>query len=148
MLNYLIWADQKVFVFIDQLNEKALDFRLQPNGISIRETLIHIAEDHWEWYQDLRKNYDKNIPNFRKMTPNALRDRIFKNNARWLEIFNNPSQESWIITRNGKNRTMSIDELVFHICNHATYHRGQLAMKLRLLGKDIPYLDYVPYRFE
>lgn len=148
MLNYLIWADQKIFVFIDQLKEKDLDFRIQPNGISIRESLIHVAEDHWEWYQDLRKNHDGDIPNFREMNLKALRDCIFQNNERWLEIFNSSPQKSWKITRNGKNRTISIDEFVFHICNHASYHRGQLAMKLRLLGKEIPYLDYVPYRFD
>jgi uncharacterized damage-inducible protein DinB len=41
---------------------------------------------------------------------------------------------------------MTFDEILFHLVNHATYHRGQIVMGLRILGKDVVMTDYVPYR--
>ena len=50
-----------------------------------------------------------------------------------------------IDTRKAKLR-ITFDEILFHLVNHATYHRGQIVMALRILGKDVVMTDYVPHR--
>jgi uncharacterized damage-inducible protein DinB len=43
---------------------------------------------------------------------------------------------------------LHLEEMLFNIINHATYHRGQIVTLLRLLGKDVVMTDYVPYLLE
>jgi uncharacterized damage-inducible protein DinB len=47
---------------------------------------------------------------------------------------------------NGKIVTIDLDEMIFHLVNHYTYHRGQIVMGLRILGENVQMTDYVPYR--
>jgi uncharacterized damage-inducible protein DinB len=37
-------------------------------------------------------------------------------------------------------------DLLLHVVNHSTYHRGQAAMLLRALGAVAPETDFVVYR--
>ena len=41
----------------------------------------------------------------------------------------------------GGEGCMSREEMMLHVVNHATYHRGQVASKLRLLGLAPPITD-------
>ena len=43
---------------------------------------------------------------------------------------------------------LNMEEMVFNIINHATYHRGQIVLLLRQLGKSVDATDYVPYLVE
>ena len=43
---------------------------------------------------------------------------------------------------------LPLEEMVFNIINHATYHRGQIVTLLRRLGKYVTPTDYVPYLLE
>jgi len=40
---------------------------------------------------------------------------------------------------------LTLEEMIFNIINHATYHRAQIVTLLRILGKDVTMTDYVPY---
>jgi len=39
--------------------------------------------------------------------------------------------------------TNTIEEILMHVCNHGTYHRGQLAKMLKLAGYVPPVTDYI-----
>jgi uncharacterized damage-inducible protein DinB len=39
-------------------------------------------------------------------------------------------------------------DLIRHVVNHSTYHRGQLATQLRQLGQIPPATDFIVYRRE
>jgi len=66
---------------------------------------------------------------------------------KWRKATENRYIESFEDERDGKTVMISIDEMYFHLVNHFTYHRGQIAMGLKMLGKDVPMTDYIPYRF-
>ncbi len=44
---------------------------------------------------------------------------------------------------NGDTDTRPLGELMRHVVNHATYHRGQVVTMLRQLGRSPPSTDYV-----
>lgn len=46
----------------------------------------------------------------------------------------------------GQSFTNSLQDILWHIVNHSTYHRGQIAAALRALGYDPPATDYIFYR--
>ncbi|GAG55918.1 unnamed protein product, partial [marine sediment metagenome] len=43
---------------------------------------------------------------------------------------------------------INYEEILFHLVNHATYHRGQIVVGLRTLGKEVVMTDYVPHRIQ
>jgi uncharacterized damage-inducible protein DinB len=46
----------------------------------------------------------------------------------------------------GKDSENTIGDILTHIINHSTYHRGQIAQLLRQSGKQPPKTDYIAYR--
>jgi uncharacterized damage-inducible protein DinB len=67
-----------------------------------------------------------------------------------LIIINSPDLENVINYSNSKAQffTNSIRDILFHIINHSTYHRGQIAMELRTGQIDPVVTDYILYRRE
>jgi uncharacterized damage-inducible protein DinB len=48
-------------------------------------------------------------------------------------------------TFNGAEAANPIGELIRHVVNHSTYHRGQVAMRIRQLGDQPPSTDYIAW---
>lgn len=46
----------------------------------------------------------------------------------------------------GKNFSNSVQEILFHISNHSTHHKGQLISDLRSCGMEPPVTDYIFYK--
>ncbi|MEM1135394.1 MAG: DinB family protein [Bacteroidota bacterium] len=46
----------------------------------------------------------------------------------------------------GLTFTNSVRDMLFHIANHATHHRGQIVLEMRQQGLEPPVTDYIFYR--
>jgi uncharacterized damage-inducible protein DinB len=46
----------------------------------------------------------------------------------------------------GDTYTNSVQEILFHIINHSTYHRGQIMAQLRESGLEAISTDYIFYK--
>lgn len=49
-------------------------------------------------------------------------------------------------TQTGKVFCHKVNELLFQIVNHSTYHRGQIAVEFRRLGVEPLFTDYIYYK--
>lgn len=49
-------------------------------------------------------------------------------------------------TMGGKKFSNSVRNILFHVINHSTYHRGQLALEFRKHGLDPLRSDYIAYK--
>jgi uncharacterized damage-inducible protein DinB len=67
--------------------------------------------------------------------------------AKWIDLIDNRSVDEYQDERDERTVKLQFDEMFFHLVNHFTYHRGQIVMGLRMLGKETPMTDYVPFRF-
>lgn len=65
-----------------------------------------------------------------------------------IEILENDDLERVVVYQNskGENYNNSVRDILFHIVNHSTYHRGQLAMDFRNTGIDPVVSDYIFYK--
>jgi len=148
MSAYLFWADSTIWNIVQSLSDEEYSRDLYENGGSIQRRYAHLAEDLREWYfdwigQTLGEELDfmsmprevvlKSINEYTKM----FTDMVEKRTINYLEM--DTGEEKLRIT---------FDEILFHLVNHATYHRGQIVMGLRILGKDVVMTDYVPYRIQ
>jgi len=107
-----------------------------------------IPDLDYEWYFDwIGQDYGE-VPDFMSMS----RDEVFKSINEYSKMFTDMIEKRTVNyldmdTGEGKLR-INFDEIFFHLVNHATYHRGQIVMGLRILGKDVVMTDYVPHRIQ
>ena len=60
----------------------------------------------------------------------------------------NPTTPINYQNQKGHNFTKTVQDVMLHIANHSTYHRGQVAMRLKELGLQPPASDYIFYSNE
>ena len=144
---YLSWADEAIWKPARELSDDEFNRSLGENGKSIRQRYIHLAEDSWEWYHDWIEDNPSDEPNIEEMSREDLFQQIKKYNKLWADLVEKRTVESLELSRKDVSITISLAEIIFHIANHATYHRGQIVMGLRMLGKEVHMTDYVPFRF-
>lgn len=49
-------------------------------------------------------------------------------------------------TNNGKSYSNTVQDILFHVINHSTYHRGQIASELRQQGIEPIMTDFIFYK--
>lgn len=71
-----------------------------------------------------------------------------ENFAQTEEILRNKDLKESINYRNskGENYTNTTEDILFHIINHSTYHRGQLISQLKNKGVEPIITDYIFYK--
>ena len=148
MGKYLFWADSMIWDIVQNLTDEEYSRDLYENDGSIQRRYTHLAEDLWEWYHDWIGKEGMEEPDFMNMS----RDEIFASIKEYSKLFTDMIDERKvnhidIETREAKVR-ITYEEILFHLVNHATYHRGQIVMGLRILGKDVVMTDYVPHRIQ
>lgn len=146
LANYLTWANDSIWEIVKDLNDDEFRRPMYESGGSVYIRYVHLAEDTWEWFHDWHSE-EPEEPDFRKMNRSDLYEFITKYVEKWIGLISERSVDEFKDERAGKVLTLQFDEMFFHMVNHFTYHRGQIAMALKRLGKDVPMTDYVPHRF-
>jgi uncharacterized damage-inducible protein DinB len=146
MGQYVIWADITIWGIVQGLSDEEFDGSLGEGGGSIRKRYIHLAQDTWEWYHDWIDKSPEDEPDFDGMSRDALFKFLTDYVHRFLKMIDDRTVDKIIFDNKGKDITINFDEILFHLVNHAAYHRGQIVMGLRLLGKEVQMTDYVPHR--
>lgn len=147
IINYTMWANDTIWRITEKLTEEEFSRVFDETGGSIQSRYIHLAEDTWEWYHDWHGE-EPEEPDFLGMSRDKLYRFMMDYVAKWKSLIDTQSVDSFEDERNGKVVTLALNEMIFHLANHHTYHRGQIVMGLRLLGKTVEMTDYVPYRFK
>ena len=104
------------------------------------------------WWQRLQ--YDENImgPTLKGNYPiKEVAENLLQQNKLWIDWINQASEADLDAILNYKNMkgdlfSQPIREILLHLTNHGTYHRGQLVTMLRQIGVEkIPQTDYILY---
>ena len=148
MSKYLFWADSTIWNIVQNLTDEEYKRDLYDNGGSIQIRYTHLAEDLWEWYFDWVEQDSGEEPDFMSMS----REEVFKSINEYSKMFTDMIETRTVnhldLDTGEVKLRISLDEILFHLVNHATYHRGQIVMGLRILGKNVVMTDYVPHRIQ
>lgn len=130
-------------------NEKLARYLLELNpGEDITKLFNHIllAQHIWNCRILNLETHIKNI--FTDLNANDWIDANKSYYHTSVEIINQLDFDNQITYKNlaGEIFTNTISDILLHVCNHATYHRGQIAIMLRQQNfKPIP-TDYILYK--
>ena len=148
---YTAWANERIFEAAEALTPADA---LRPVGgsfPSVRDTLAHTAAADWIWLCRWTGESPRGWPTWANGSINEIREEWRRIHADRLAFINGLSDAD--LTReiaftriNGESDRAPMGFLLQHVVNHATYHRGQVASQLRLLGVMPPSTDLLRYR--
>ena len=136
-----------LFAYNHHFNQRLIEaISASPGHVSPKavQLISHIVNAHQIW----NNRIDPVASSFGVWEVHAPRDlqRIDEANfTRTLEILGDaPLQSSVQYTNStGRKFTNTVGDIFFHIINHSTYHRGQLATEFRRCGHEPLVTDYV-----
>ena len=149
---YNAWANKIIIDQIKQLSEEQLHKEIASSFDTIYKTILHLMDVESIWLQRLKLAEHVEWPG---RTFNGSVDELSK---KLLQL--SQQWEEWITNTNEVNIThvfayqnskkeqfkQPVYEVLLHLFNHQTYHRGQVVTMLRQLGiEKIPATDFIVF---
>ena len=143
----MLWADSSIWKIVQTLSDEEFHRSFDNHGGSICEKYLHMAEGHSGWYHRWT-GLNQDDMNLRILSRKELFELLSKYNQKILDLLQTKTQDDKELDTSRGKLNLSTEEMVFNIINHATYHRGQIVLMLRLLGKEVGPTDYLPFCIE
>jgi uncharacterized damage-inducible protein DinB len=147
------WADGIVLNACKRLSQEQYTAEPVPGWSSVRTTLVHIAIVTDGWLRGLTGENVASAPSEQDL-PTPLEaeghlEKAYRTFAKLSEGFTAEWLSTPLLLRGG-GRSLELPPWVIlrHLVNHATYHRGQIASKLKRLGAEMPATDLVYWAIE
>ncbi|GFZ98274.1 protein DinB [Paenibacillus marchantiophytorum] len=156
---YHAWANGRVFARLAELSEETLHQELKDVFPSLYAGLVHIYQVDTVWLAAVQgRSYEEAKELRAKVQEKTTGKSIKELEALFLELaesYRNFLNEGGVpqLVRDFTHPTLgvleaSISELIQHVVNHGTYHRGNITSMLRQLGYTGVPTDYVLYLYE
>jgi uncharacterized damage-inducible protein DinB len=149
LYEYDRWANNRILRAVSALTPEQFTRDLGGSFRSVRDTLVHIIGGEWGWLAywkepshsptflaDLWTRHDAlfNPDAFPNLTTVQLKwAEVEKEQAEFVSRVTNESLEKVLPFRTTQ---ISLANLMQHLVNHSTYHRGQIVLMLRQLDAE------------
>jgi len=150
LARYNLWANGKCSSAILAMDARLHDREMPGSFPTVKQTLMHIwfAEDIW--WQRMNNGSRPVVPrNGDGLDMGDITRGLVEQSANWAEFVQRSAEEDMgrvVQYRNlkGESYQNPVGDLLIHLFNHGTYHRGQLVTQMRTLGVDqVPPTDFV-----
>lgn len=140
---------EKLFTYNYEMNQRLFDlFSVNLNQVNEKSINLinHIVNAHQIW--NSRINCQQPFEVWQTQSFFDLTEINQSNFQNTIKILDNRTLEELISYSNSKNEVFSntIDDVLFHIINHSTYHRAQIATNLKQIHIEPANTDYIFYR--
>ena len=142
------WANVKMLDACRQLTPEQYAAEPVPSWSSVRSTVVHIAIVTDGWLRGLAGDPDESVPTEAQLPTVDDAERLLQKAYQRLDELLptlTPERLATPVTlrRRGRTATLPPWALLRHLVNHTTYHRGQVASKLKRFGVQQPETDLV-----
>ena len=144
LVDFHYWARDRMLEAVDRLTPEQFTRAMGNSFPSVRDTVVHIYGAEWIWHLRWRGETPKAMP-----VPDAFPDvaavrRAWDEHEQKMRAFvqdlDDPRLERVIEykTMAGQQGASPLWQMLQHVVNHASYHRGQVTTLLRQLGAAPP----------
>jgi uncharacterized damage-inducible protein DinB len=151
---YHVWANQRLFEHLKSLPDESIDRQVESVFSSIREVLDHISQvdtlwlsvmsgDSFQKTMDVIKLHEGKAAGLSLNEIQHLFGETVQSYTRFFERLKDPDEQITIRHPRFGSLETSVAELVYHVVNHGTYHRGNITAMLRQMGYAGVPTDYV-----
>lgn len=151
LYDYNEWANARVFASLRALEPERLRARIESSFPSPLATLAHIVAAEWVWLSRWRGHSPSSVPSWLEEPElEDLRSRLAaveSERAGLLQGLSSADVEASLAYRtiDGESHEDRLLDLLLHVVNHSSYHRGQLTTMLRQLGTHPVATDYIVF---
>jgi uncharacterized damage-inducible protein DinB len=151
LYEYTTWANARAVEAVGRLT--AEEFTRESGGsfASVRDTLVHLMWAEWVWLrrwlgESPRVTFDPtefpDLASVRTRWAEVERER-----AEFIEGLTDESLRRTLTYTNarGERWSYTLSDMLLHVANHSTYHRGTLTTLLRQLGREPASTDFLYY---
>ena len=150
LASYNIWANNLLLDAIGQLSPELQNKEVSSSFPSLYQTVLHVWNAESIWWQRL-KLQERIIPPAENFTGsfNELTHQVISLDKRWSDWINNVQEhmlQHVFLYQNSKREQFKqpVFQMLLHLFNHGTYHRGQLVTMMRELNvTKIPATDFI-----
>ncbi len=151
LLVYNRWANDRVLRSVAGLSSDELNHQFPVSYGSLQGTLVHIFGVEWCYLQRWAGTSPKQLPVIAELPDRAAIDQLWhdvvEKQDRFVAGLSDEKLQKSLGYINFRGQPMSypLGDIVQHMVNHSTYHRGQVTFLLRMLGKEPLSSDYLLY---
>lgn len=149
---YNVWANTRLVEVINNLTDEQVDRDITSSYPSIRKTVLHLWDVENIWWQRMKLvevqvwQSDNFSGSLMELNNNLLAQS--KHWKEWIDIATEAALEHEFIYKNSKKDQFKqpVYEMLLHLFNHQSYHRGQLVTMFRQVDvKNIPNTDLISF---
>ncbi len=147
---YNVWANKRIAEILKGIDSKLLDKEVTSSFPSLRKTVYHIWDAEYIWLRRLQGESISYWPSERLGAETAI-DGFLEVSGELLDIVRHNDDE-WLneVCENtnlkGDRFVQPKFQVLMHVLNHSTFHRGQLVTILRNLGvSELVSTDLITY---
>jgi uncharacterized damage-inducible protein DinB len=150
---YNRWCDRRVLDACRKLTAEQYIAEPVSGWSSVRSSIVHIAVVTEGWLSGFASESDREILTEADLPTVGDAERVLDQANQIFDELVPKMTPEWLATprtmRRG-NRSAILPPWVVlrHVVNHATYHRGQIASKLKRLGIEHSATDFIFWAFE
>jgi uncharacterized damage-inducible protein DinB len=150
---YNRWADRRVLGACRKLTAEQYVAEPVPGWSSVRSSIVHIAVVTEGWLSGFEDESDRDVLTEAELPTVDDAERLLDRANQMFDKLAPKLTPEWLTTprtMRRRNRSAILPPWVVlrHVVNHSTYHRGQVASKLKRLGVEQPATDIVFWAFE
>ena len=142
LLDYHYWARDRVIEAVRPLDLTTFTAPRASSFSSIRDTLAHTYLAEWAWYSRWQGQSPSAFPALDQFADLESLNAAWQETERQVRSFVQPMSDH-DVTRvivyrmfSGVEAASPIWQMVQHVVNHASYHRGQVTTMLRQAGAE------------
>lgn len=151
LASYNVWANQKMIDVIAALPLEIQQKTIASSFAGLYLTLLHLWNTESAWWQRIKLAETVQLPGNTDMQIHEITAGLINQSKQWEEWIAKSTTvalEHVFAYQNSKKEQFKqpVYQVLIHLFNHATYHRGQLVTILRQLGiETIPATDFIAW---
>jgi uncharacterized damage-inducible protein DinB len=145
---YHSWANKQLIEHLSKLPKEIINKEVNSVFPSISQTFAHMYAVDELWFLRINGKSVNSIESKQFKTIQEINDAFTHLHNEILEFLNlKDDLEETVVYNNTKGQRFSnsIREIIYHIVNHGTYHRGNISAMIRQLGYQGISTDYIYY---
>jgi uncharacterized damage-inducible protein DinB len=140
LVDYHYWANNRLLEAVECLTPEQFTRRIESSFPSVRDTLLHLCGADWIWVSRWEGESPTAMPDTSGFTNLAAIRTAWRDQERRvravLEMLGEGGVQRTLQyrTMDGRPFEQPFYQMLQHVVNHGSYHRGQVTMMLRQLG--------------